>query len=85
MSAPLRVAVVGAAGRMGRLALDQIAGTQDLELVAALSRNDALGPALAACNAQVGLDVTVAGLGTEHGMVMLEAGVRPVIGTSGVT
>ncbi|HJP00803.1 MAG TPA: 4-hydroxy-tetrahydrodipicolinate reductase [Planctomycetota bacterium] len=85
MSAPLRVAVVGAAGRMGRLALDQIDGTQDLELVAALTRNDALSTALVASNAQVALDVTVAGLGTEHGMAMLEAGVRPVIGTSGVT
>ena len=30
------------------------------------------------------LDVTVAGLGLEHGLAILDAGLRPVIGTSGV-
>ena len=31
----------------------------------------------------VGLDVTLAGLGAQHARIMLELGVRPLIGTSG--
>ncbi len=81
----LRVAVVGARGRMGRFAVGLLAGCEDFEVVAELEREDDLPTRLVASGAELGLDLTVAGLGAAHGLAMLERGVRPVIGTSGVS
>jgi len=78
------VAVVGAAGRMGRFACGLLEESPEFALVARIVRGDSLAHVLAESGAVVALDVTVAGLGAEHGRVMLDAGVRPVIGTSGV-
>ncbi|MDP6540233.1 MAG: dihydrodipicolinate reductase C-terminal domain-containing protein [Planctomycetota bacterium] len=85
MNEPLRVGVVGAAGRMGTLARERISAADDLELVAEIGSTDELRQALRDTATEVALDVTAAGLGAAHGLEMLEAGVRPVIGTSGVT
>lgn len=81
---PVRVALVGASGRMGRFACELLERERGFALVARLGRADDLERALRACEAEVGLDLTVAGLGARHGRTMLEAGLRPVIGTSGV-
>ena len=80
-----RVVLVGARGRMGRLATELFAEQEDFELALALGREDDLERALACADVTLGLDLTVAGLGFEHGRTLLAAGVRPVIGTSGVT
>jgi 4-hydroxy-tetrahydrodipicolinate reductase len=80
-----RVAVVGARGRMGRFACQLLAGSDRFELAAEIERGDELGLVLAECGASLALDFTEAGLGARHGRIMLEAGVRPVIGTSGVS
>lgn len=80
-----RVAVVGASGRMGSFAVRLLAAAPEFDVVAKLERGDDLGAALVESGAELGLDLTVAGLGTRHGHVMLEHGVRPVIGTSGVS
>jgi len=77
-----RLAVVGAEGRMGRFACEVTGGAY--ELVARIGREDDLAHELRASRAQLALDVTVAGLGYEHGRTMLSCGVRPLIGTSGV-
>ncbi len=82
---PLRVAVVGAAGKMGRFACELLEATPGFEVVARVERGHDLEAALAEARPEVGLDLTVAGLGREHGLRMLAAGVRPVIGTSGVS
>jgi len=82
---PLRVAVVGAGGRMGSFACRLLADRPDFELVARIVRGDDLAARLAATRPTVGLDLTVAGQGARHGHALLLAGVRPVIGTSGVT
>jgi len=82
---PARVVVIGAGGRMGRFACELLARTEGFELVARLGREAALGNALRECGAELGLDLTVAGLGAAHGKLLLECGLRPVIGTSGVT
>jgi len=80
-----RVALLGSGGRMGRLTQELVGAADDLELVLA-ARSDADVPAaLAECGADVGVDFTVAGLGAAHGTLMLEHGLRPLIGTSGVT
>lgn len=81
---PLRVAVIGAAGRLGSHACGLVEAKADLELVARIGSGDDLGAVLRAVSPHVGIDFTVAGFGEEHGMAILEAGVRPVIGTSGV-
>jgi 4-hydroxy-tetrahydrodipicolinate reductase len=84
-SETLRVVIIGAGGRMGRMASALLDAQADLEVVAGLGRGDDLARGLEASGADVGLDLTVAGCGATHGMAMLAAGVRPVIGTSGVS
>lgn len=82
---PVRVAVVGAGGRMGRFALQLLGEEPGFEVVAAIERGEDLAARLCAAEAELGLDLTVAGRGALHGEVMLACGVRPVIGTSGVS
>ncbi len=81
----IRVALIGGGGKMGTFARTLVEGADDLELVAAIGRSDDLAARLDGSRPDVGLDFTVAGTGAAHGRLMLEHGVRPVIGTSGVT
>ncbi|MFN0007557.1 MAG: 4-hydroxy-tetrahydrodipicolinate reductase [Planctomycetota bacterium] len=83
--AVLHVAIVGSRGRMGRFAADLLGRTSGFAVAATIDRGDDLARCLRASKAEVGLDLTRAGLGFEHGLTMLECGVRPVIGTSGVS
>lgn len=82
---PITVAVIGASGRMGRFAADLVAHASGLALVAEIGRGDELASVLRQSQVNVGLDVTRAGLGFSHGQTMLACGVRPLIGTSGVS
>ncbi len=82
--APLRVAIVGASGRMGRFAADLLARTPGYVVAAAIGSADDLARSLRESRTEVALDVTRAGLGYEHALVMLAHGVRPLVGTSGV-
>jgi 4-hydroxy-tetrahydrodipicolinate reductase len=79
----LRVAVIGARGRLGSFACELFRATPGFELVGAFDAGDNWRQALA--DARVALEATRAGLGYEHGLALLEAGVRPVIATSGVS
>lgn len=81
----LRVAVVGAAGRLGRFACERIAADPGFELVARIDHEDDLRVVLRETRPTVALDVTRAGLGFAHASAMIEAGVRPLVGTSGVS
>ena len=81
----LRVAVVGARGRLGSFACGLLRASPEFELAAEIEREHDLAAVLRECGVVVALDATVAGLGAEHGRTLLAAGVRPVIGTSGVT
>ncbi len=82
---PLRVAIVGANGRMGRFATALLARTSGFEVAAEIGHPGDLAAALRSSRADVGLEVTRAGFGFEHGAAMLECGIRPVVGTSGVS
>jgi 4-hydroxy-tetrahydrodipicolinate reductase len=82
--AKTRVAVIGAQGRMGQLACACIEQTHDLELAARILRGDDLSTCLRESSSEIALDLTRAGLGASHGRVILESGVRAVIGTSGL-
>ncbi len=84
-AARLPVAVVGARGRLGALACEALAGAGEFELVARLSREDDLERALAASGARVVVECTRAGLGFAHAQRILALGLRPVVGTSGVS
>ena len=79
------VVILGARGRMGRFAAELLATAEGFEVAAGLDVDDDLDAALAECGATLGLDLTVAGLGCDHGLALLEHGLRPVIGTSGVS
>lgn len=82
--ARLRIAVVGANGRLGRFACELFAADPDCELVARLGRGDDIGARAKASGAEVALETTVAGLGEEHALALLAHGVRPLVATSGV-
>lgn len=82
---PIRVAIVGARGKMGTFTHGLLAGDERFEVAALLSSEDPLEERLRSSGARVAVDFTVAGHGADHGHAMLAAGVRPLIGTSGVS
>jgi 4-hydroxy-tetrahydrodipicolinate reductase len=79
------VAIVGARGRLGTFAGASLRSDPRFVVVAELGREHRLEAVLPECGARVVLEVTRAGLGARHGQAILEAGLSPVIGTSGVT
>ena len=84
MTTPLRVAVLGAKGRIGSEAARSVEAAPDLDLVAALDRDDKL-EALAGTGAQVVVDLTHpdAVMGNlEH---CVAHGIHTVVGTTGWT
>jgi 4-hydroxy-tetrahydrodipicolinate reductase len=70
---------------LGRSAAELVSRTEGFALAAEIGRDDDLQRALRDSRAEVALDVTRAGLGYEHALLMLEQGVRPLVGTSGVS
>lgn len=84
MSEKIKVAVLGASGRMGSTVVAAVRAAPDLELVAALDAGDDLR-ALTAAGAQVAVDFTVpsATAGIVHALV--DAGIHAVVGTTGWT
>jgi len=79
------VAIVGAHGRLGGFAAGLLEAREDFELVGRFDAGDDWQRQVGVCGARVALEATVAGLGYAHAMALLEAGVRPVVATSGVT
>ncbi|MFC7218333.1 4-hydroxy-tetrahydrodipicolinate reductase [Streptomyces polyrhachis] len=84
MSAKLRVAVIGAQGRIGSEAARAVAAAGDLELVAALDRDDDLG-ALVEAGAQVAVDLTHPDAVMGNLEFCVRNGVNAVVGTTGWT
>lgn len=80
-----RVLINGAQGKMGREAVDAINAADDLTLVAATGRSDDLAQALQESQATVAVDLTLPEVVYENAKIMIESGVHPVIGTSGLT
>lgn len=81
----LSVLVVGASGRLGRVLCPWLESSSEFELVARVGRDDDLVRTLEAHRGVLGLELTIAGQGFDHAVAMLRAGVRPVVGTSGVS
>lgn len=84
MSDALTVAVLGAAGRMGRTVVDAVEAAPDLELVAALEHGDDVG-AVAATGARVAIDFTVPAVAEQNVRSLVAQGVHAVVGTTGWT
>lgn len=82
MSEMLKVAVLGAKGRMGTAAVAAIDAAKDLELVAALGRHDPL-ETLLDCGAQVLVDLTVPDSTEANVRFAVEHGIHAVVGTTG--
>lgn len=82
MSEPIRVAVLGASGRMGATTVRAVQEADGLELVAALDAGDDLR-AVTEARADVAVDFTVPSVTEEHVHRLVDAGVHAVVGTTG--
>lgn len=75
----------GAFGKMGQLAQQVFAEHDDFSVLALLGREHNLKKELQQLKPDVVLDLTVADVAFENTKIILESGIRPVIGTSGLT
>ncbi|RJG50672.1 4-hydroxy-tetrahydrodipicolinate reductase [Motilimonas pumila] len=79
----VKVLVNGAKGRMGSEAVKAINNDPELTLVGEADVGDDLAASIAASGAEVVVDLTAASAGYNNTQIILNAGARPVIGTSG--
>jgi 4-hydroxy-tetrahydrodipicolinate reductase len=79
----IKVIVNGAYGRMGKEACYAIENHAGLILVDRLGKDDDLKSSIKTHSADVVVDLTKASVGLANTLTILEAGARPVIGTSG--
>lgn len=84
MTQRIRVAVLGAAGRMGRQVVAAVEAADDLELVAQVDADADLS-AVTAADAQVAVDFTVPAVTEQNVHALLDRGVHAVVGTTGWT
>ena len=80
----IRVLVNGAKGLMGQEVVKAVTVASDLELVDQTDLGDDLIARIKASQAQAVVDFTTAAVAFENTRKILEAGVHPVIGTSGL-
>lgn len=81
---PIKVAVIGAAGRMGAQSVAAVEAATDLVLAAALERDDDVG-ALSAEDVDVAIDFTVPSQTEATVHALVAAGIHAVVGTTGWT
>ncbi|MBI4082198.1 MAG: 4-hydroxy-tetrahydrodipicolinate reductase [Candidatus Lambdaproteobacteria bacterium] len=79
----IRVLVNGAKGRMGRQVVQAVQAYQGLELVGQTDLGDDLKQALGQSKAQVAVDFTHPSAAYANARAIIEAGVHPVVGTTG--
>ena len=82
MSEKLKVAVVGAQGRMGQSACQAIAESADLQLVARLGSKDEITSQTLA-GAEVAVEFTIPSASFANTAAILRSGAHAVVGTSG--
>ncbi|MFQ5655195.1 MAG: 4-hydroxy-tetrahydrodipicolinate reductase [Planctomycetota bacterium] len=81
---PLRVLVVGAKGRMGEPVMEGIRAAEGLELAGGIDRDDDLSSALVELRPTVAVDFTTPEAVEGNLRTLVQAGVHPVIGTTGL-
>ncbi|MCS0636487.1 4-hydroxy-tetrahydrodipicolinate reductase [Streptomyces sp. LP05-1] len=84
MSSKLRVAVIGAQGRIGSEAVRAVEAAGDMELVAALGRGDRL-ETLTEAGAQVAVELTTPASVLDNLEFCVRHGIHAVVGTTGWT
>ncbi|MFI2752717.1 4-hydroxy-tetrahydrodipicolinate reductase [Cellulomonas sp. P22] len=82
MSERIKVAVLGAAGRMGSTVVEAVEAAPDLELVAALDAHHDVAE-LVGSGAQVAVDFTVPSATEANVLALVDAGIHAVVGTTG--
>lgn len=82
MTSPLKVAVLGAQGRMGSEAVQAVQNAADMELVAALGSKDSLDKVLEAGATHV-VDLTVPAVSEANVRFAVEHDLHAVVGTTG--
>jgi 4-hydroxy-tetrahydrodipicolinate reductase len=80
----ISVLINGAAGRMGQAAVATISAHDNLSLAGCAGRGDDLARVIAELNPQVVLDFTCAQAVFANAKLIIDAGVTPVIGSSGL-
>jgi 4-hydroxy-tetrahydrodipicolinate reductase len=80
----IRILINGAHGRMGNLATQTILANSDFTLVGQLGRQDNLADAIKKLKADIVVDLTTAESVFKNTKIIIESGVRPIIGTSGL-
>ncbi len=85
MSTKLRIAVIGAGGRLGSAACAAIERCADLELIGRFASPDNWAVQVRELRVDVALEATRAGLGCAHGITLLEAGAQIVLASSGIS
>ena len=81
----MKVLVVGAKGRMGRATCQAVEGATDLSLVGAVDIDDDVPGSLASLAPEVVVDFTVPTAIAVHLPIYIDAGVHPVVGTTGLS
>jgi 4-hydroxy-tetrahydrodipicolinate reductase len=81
----IRVLVSGYRGRMGVRIVEMVKASPDMVLAGTAGKGDDLTRALKDSNADVAVDFTVPGSALANTLRIIEAGVRPVVGTTGFT
>ena len=84
MPDPIPVAVVGAQGRVGREVIAGLEADHGFACVAAVDRDQSVERALADSGARLLVDFTAPQAGLRHALLAVEAGVAPVVGTTGL-
>lgn len=82
---PIRVLINGAQGKMGQAAVAALNANAKFIVAATTGRNHSLADEIKKNHIQVALDLTEASAAKKNLITILEAGARPVIGTSGLT
>lgn len=85
MSALLRIAVIGAGGRLGKAAVAAITACSEFDLVGEFGPQDDWAAQVRERRVDVALEATRAGLGLAHGLALLDAGAQIVLATSGIS
>ncbi len=81
----IRVIVNGASGRMGQVTVKALSMEPDFEVVGQTGRGGLLAALIRETRAQVVVDFTQPSAVYKNTMTILQAGARPVIGTTGLT
>lgn len=79
----IKIGVNGAKGKMGSQSVAALSESSQFQVVFTSDKNDSLVELIEQNRPEVVLDFTQASVGYENAKVIIEAGVRPVIGTSG--